>query len=87
MIDELRGKFSKFRKRHEPEYVAYLEAKEAKKSGNGLVMPKTPVQMLNKLEREKRKALGKPEIPEDVLEMIGRVMAQKKPELLEKLNA
>lgn len=83
VVDELRGKFSKFRKRHEPEYVALVEQREALKNGNGLVMRKTPVQELNKLAREKRKALGRPEMSEETLELIGRVMAQKKPELLE----
>lgn len=82
IIDELRNKYSVFRTRHEEPYLAKLLQKEADK---GRPMVRTPLQELNRKIRLEKKALGPPVLAEDVLERIGRVMAQNKPALLEKI--
>ena len=84
VIDELRNKYSKFRTRHDPEYIEGKWAKEKAKEGPAMI--RTPVQELNRKIRLEKKALGKPELPEDVLERIGRVMAQNKPTLLDRIR-
>lgn len=87
VIDELRNKYSKFRTRHDPEYVAKKEAEELvrKMEENARIL--TPVQEINRKAREERKALGKPILSEEMLEKIGRVMAQNRPELLGGIQA
>lgn len=79
VIDELRNKYSKFRTRHTPEYIAQKEAEEAakqsrKKSADTMLLP---VQQLNRKLRAERRALGQPELTEQMLEKIGEVMAKK----------
>jgi len=78
VIDELRNKYSKFRTRHTPEYVAQKEAEEAvkqgrKKSAESMLLP---VQQLNRKLRAERRALGQPVLTEHMLEKIGEVMAK-----------
>ncbi|RPB28555.1 hypothetical protein L211DRAFT_393212 [Terfezia boudieri ATCC MYA-4762] len=80
VMDELRNKYSKFRTRHDAEYIEKMWAKEKAKKGPAMI--RTPLQELNRKIRLGKKALGKPELPKDILERIGRVMAQNKPTLL-----
>jgi large subunit ribosomal protein L24 len=81
VLDELRGKYSRFRTRHTDEYVAQKEAdealKERRKSKAG-VHPSmmTPLQELNRRLRADSKALGQPELGDEMLERIGRVIAR-----------
>jgi large subunit ribosomal protein L24 len=80
VVDELRNKYSKFRTRHTPEYVAKVEAQEAEKkarqkgarAGEMLL----PVQEYNRKMRELRRARGKPELTEEMLEKIGEIIAR-----------
>ncbi|KAL6714838.1 hypothetical protein ACLMJK_007098 [Lecanora helva] len=83
VIDELRGKYSRFRTRHDP---GYLEAKETKKlereayeqwakSGGGMLT--TPAKEARAREVYELKQRGKPELTESVLEKIGELMARK----------
>ena len=80
VIDELRNKYSKFRTRHDPEYVAAKikeeEEKEAKKRSIKEMM--TPLKEINRRERKARKAKGKGKLTGKMLERIGRIIAEKK---------
>jgi large subunit ribosomal protein L24 len=78
VLDELRGRYSKFRTRHEPEYIAKIEAQEAekearKKSAKTMLLP---VQELNRKLRAERRALGQPVLTEEMLEKIGQVITK-----------
>lgn len=80
VIDELRNKFSKFRTRHDPEYIEEKikeeQEKEAKKKM--IEQMRTPLKEINRRERKMRKAKGKGKLTKEMLERIGRVIAQKK---------
>jgi len=80
VIDELRNKFSVFRTRHEPEYIAAKEEedrlKEEKKRTSKQM--RTPLKEANRLERKAKKAMGKGKLTEDMLEKIGKLVAEKR---------
>ncbi|KAK4242081.1 hypothetical protein C8A03DRAFT_29666 [Achaetomium macrosporum] len=80
VVDELRNKYSKFRTRHTPEYVAKIEAQEAEKKarqkGARIEEMLLPLQEYNRKMRELRRARGKPELTEEMLEKIGEVIAR-----------
>ncbi|KAI1368949.1 hypothetical protein F5Y08DRAFT_294241 [Xylaria arbuscula] len=78
VIDELRHKYSRFRTRHEPEYVARLEAEEQAKKDRAKLMDsmRTPLQEFHRAEREKKKKKGKPRLTMEMLEKIGEVIAK-----------
>ncbi|KAI1373748.1 hypothetical protein F4677DRAFT_428115 [Hypoxylon crocopeplum] len=78
IINELRGRYSRFRTRHEPEYIARLEAEERAKDDRKKLMEsvRTPLQELHRAEREKKKKKGKPRLSIEMLEKIGEVMAR-----------
>jgi large subunit ribosomal protein L24 len=80
ILDELRGKYSRFRTRHSDEFIAKVEANEAERARlkSKTVDPtmRTPLQNLNRQLRQERKALGQPELSEEMLEKIGRVIAR-----------
>ncbi|KAK3304578.1 uncharacterized protein B0T15DRAFT_400250 [Chaetomium strumarium] len=80
VVDELRNKYSKFRTRHTPEYVAKIEEKEAEKKarqkGARIEEMLLPLQEYNRKLRELRRARGKPELTEEMLEKIGEVIAR-----------
>lgn len=57
VMDELRNKYSKFRTRHDPDYVAYQEQKEAKRQWHGsrtLFTPKTDLLVQRAEEKAKK---------------------------------
>ncbi|KAI0909108.1 hypothetical protein F4823DRAFT_454324 [Ustulina deusta] len=78
IIDELRGKYSRFRTRHDPEYVARLEAEEQAKKDRAKLMDsmRTPLQELHREERKNKKRKGKPRLTLEMLEKIGEVIAK-----------
>ncbi|KAI2468251.1 hypothetical protein F4781DRAFT_275568 [Annulohypoxylon bovei var. microspora] len=78
VIDELRGKYSRFRTRHDPEYVARLEAEDQAKRDRAKLADsiRTPLQEFHRAEREKKKRKGKPRLTIEMLEKIGEVMAR-----------
>lgn len=86
VMDELRNKYSKFRMRHEPEYIADIERAERRRLAKAGIQVSTPVQELNRSLRAEKKARGPPVMTESIMEQIGRVMAQNRPELLEKVQ-
>ncbi|KAK8087011.1 hypothetical protein PG994_001985 [Apiospora phragmitis] len=78
IIDELRNKYSKFRTRHEPEYIQRLEAEEQAKKDRVQLMNsmRSPLQELHRAERERKKKKGKPRLTVEMLEEIGKVIAR-----------
>jgi large subunit ribosomal protein L24 len=80
VLDELRNRYSKFRTRHTPEYVATVEAREAEKKarrkGARADEMLLPVQEYNRKMRELRRERGRPELSDDMLEKIGEVIAR-----------
>jgi len=82
VIDELRGKYSKFRTRHTPEYVAQVEARETEKKlrlkgarGDEMLLP---IKEFNRQMRAKRRERGPPQLTDEMLEKIGEVIARNK---------
>ncbi|KAI0445572.1 KOW domain-containing protein [Xylaria telfairii] len=84
IIDELRNKYSRFRTRHEPEYIARVEAEEqAKKDRAKLIESmRTPLQEFHRAERDKKKKKGKPRLTMEMLEKIGEVIAKNREKAL-----
>lgn len=78
IIDELRNRYSKFRTRHEPEYIAKKEAEEREKLAlkKAASSMRTPLQELNALLREERRQRGQPVLTDDMLVRIGEMMAR-----------
>lgn len=78
ILDELRNRYSKFRTRHEPEYLAKKEAEAAEKVARRKATEtmRTPVQELNAKIRLERKQRGQPVLTDLMLEKIGEVMAR-----------
>lgn len=79
VLDELRNKYSRFRTRHEPEYIAAKEseATAAKDRGAQLMETiRTPLQELHRQERAEKKKKGKPRLTVEMLEEIGKVIAK-----------
>ncbi|CAK7209331.1 hypothetical protein SBRCBS47491_000407 [Sporothrix bragantina] len=98
VLDELRNQYSRFRTRHTPEYIAAKEAeeaakKEARKYGPALVKGtqpgvsppsmRTPLEEFHIQQKALRRERGQPELSDDMLEKIGRLMAQSKFSALE----
>lgn len=78
IIDELRNKYSKFRTRHDPEYIARKEEEAAAKiaARKQAKTMQTPLKELNAKLREEKKALGQPVLSDAMLEKIGEFMYQ-----------
>ncbi|KAI4599173.1 hypothetical protein KJ359_002132 [Pestalotiopsis sp. 9143b] len=78
VLDELRNKYSRFRTRHEPEYLAAREAEDQAKRDRAQLMDsmRTPLQELHRAERESKKKKGKPRLTPEMLEEIGKVIAK-----------
>lgn len=84
VIDELRNKYSKFRTRHEPEYIARKEEEAAAKvaARKKAMTMQTPLKELNAKIRDEKRALGQPVLSDAMLAKIGELMfrAQQKGE-------
>ncbi|KAI1506532.1 hypothetical protein F5X99DRAFT_403894 [Biscogniauxia marginata] len=78
VIDELRGRYSRFRTRHEPEYIERLEAEERARRDRVKLMDsmRTPLQEFHRAERANKKKKGKPRLTLEMLEKIGEVIAR-----------
>lgn len=76
IVDELRNKYSKFRTRHDPEYIARKEEEAAAKiaSRKKALTMQTPLKELNAKIREEKKARGQPVLSDEMLEKIGEFM-------------
>jgi large subunit ribosomal protein L24 len=80
VIDELRNKYSIFRTRHDPEYIAAKMKEDEEKEEKKKLIEKmrTPLKEINRLERKMKKAKGKGKLTEEMLERIGQVIAKKR---------
>ncbi|CZR59704.1 related to ribosomal protein YmL40, mitochondrial [Phialocephala subalpina] len=80
VIDELRNKFSKFRTRHDPEYIEakLAEDRAVEEQKKRVTEMRTPLQEINRQERKLRKAKGKGKLTSEMLERIGQVIAKKR---------
>lgn len=80
VIDELRNKFSVFRTRHDPEYIAKKmeEDKEKEEKKKLIQKMRTPIKEINRLEKKMKKAKGKGKLTKEMLERIGKVIADKR---------
>ena len=80
IIDELRGKYSKFRDRHDEAFIAkkIQEDNAAEERKNSIRKMMTPLKELHRKERAEKKARGKPQLSEELLSKIGEVMARNK---------
>ncbi|KAH0442185.1 kow motif containing protein [Colletotrichum kahawae] len=84
VIDELRNKYSRFRTRHEEDYILKKEVEEMEKKARKKLTPdaaatiRTPLQEFNTQQRLARRARGQPELTEEMLEKIGEVIAKNK---------
>lgn len=85
VIDELRNKYSKFRTRHDEEYITRktAEEKEAEARKNMATIMKTPLKEANRRERQLKKTKRKGELTKEMLIRIGQVIARKKQLALE----
>ncbi|KAG9243986.1 hypothetical protein BJ878DRAFT_94797 [Calycina marina] len=89
VIDELRNKFSAFRTRHNPEYIAakMQEDKEKEAKKIQIKQMRTPLNEINRQERRLKKKMGKKQVlTPEMLQKLGAIMAQKKA-LHEKVTA
>lgn len=80
VLDELRNKYSKFRDRHDEEYIAkkVAEEREAKATARHMALQvRTPIQAANRKQRAERRAKGYAPLSEAMLAKIGEVMANK----------
>ncbi|PQE26793.1 kow domain-containing domain-containing protein [Rutstroemia sp. NJR-2017a BVV2] len=80
VIDELRNKYSIFRTRHDPEYVAKkvaedMEIAEKKKMSREM---DTPLKEINRKARKLRKAKGKGKLTKGMLLKIGKVISRRR---------
>lgn len=85
IIDELRNKYSRFRTRHEPGYIAKKEAEDAKKKGTHAMRQSmmTPLDEFHAKKKELKEARGEPELTDDMLEKLGQIIAKTKTTSLE----
>ena len=84
VLDELRGRYSRFRTRHEPDYVARKAAEFGARAARA-AMPdmRTPLDEFHIAETARRRARGRPVLTDGMLERIGEVIARNKRLVLE----
>ncbi|KAF2809694.1 uncharacterized protein BDZ99DRAFT_444161 [Mytilinidion resinicola] len=77
VIDELRGKYSKYRTRHDEDYIARQVEKEQQENAknNWASTMRMPIQLLHEKQRADKAARGEPQLTEDMLARIGELMA------------
>jgi large subunit ribosomal protein L24 len=80
IIDELRNKYSKFRTRHDPEYIEakMQEDREAEEQKKRIAEMRTPLKDVHRRERKLKKAKGKGKLTPEMLEHLGKTIAQNK---------
>ncbi|OCL01353.1 hypothetical protein AOQ84DRAFT_306900 [Glonium stellatum] len=80
VIDELRGKYSKFRTRHDEDYVErkMKEDEEAEARKKLAIRMRTPLQEFHIGQNEEKARKGEPQLTEDMLARIGEVIAANK---------
>ena len=85
IVDELRNKYSRFRTRHEPWYVAKKEAEAAQKKGSHALLQsmQTPLEEFHAKQKALKEAEGEPQLTDEMLEKLGAIIAQTKAVSLE----
>lgn len=79
VIDELRNRYSIFRTRHDPEYIAAKMAEDAEAEAKKVSeQMRTPLKEANRKLRKERKAKGKGTLTPEMLEKIGKIIASKR---------
>ena len=81
IIDELRNKYSKFRDRHDEDFVLRKveEDKMAQQKKTEMrQLMRSPLKELHRRERAEKKAKGKPKLSKDALSIIGQHMTKHK---------
>ncbi|RKF78345.1 putative kow domain-containing protein domain-containing protein [Golovinomyces cichoracearum] len=80
VIDELRNKYSKFRTRHDADFIEkkMLEQAPYLEMQKNAALMRTPLKEANRLQRKLRKAKGKGDLTPYTLERIGAVIAKAK---------
>ncbi|RVD89251.1 mitochondrial 54S ribosomal protein uL24m [Arthrobotrys flagrans] len=77
VIDELRGKFSKFRDRHDREYIEKKMREDEEEKARKKARVVTPLMDINrKIRREKIEKGKTQKLTSNILEQLGRTMAQ-----------
>lgn len=78
LIDELRGKYSKFRQRHSPGFVLGKERRAAAEERKRDLLARSalsPMQEYHLMMKQRREALPPPQLNEEMWARIARVMA------------
>jgi large subunit ribosomal protein L24 len=80
VIDELRNKYSVFRTRHDPEYIAEKMKEDQEKGAKKKLSEemRTPLKEINRKLRKMRKQKGKGELTADMLVKLGQIIANKR---------
>lgn len=81
LIDELRNKYSRFRTRHEEEYIAAKENAEREADSDNAKMTRsmmTPLQEYAEANLRFKRERDEPEMTETILEKVGEFMARKR---------
>lgn len=80
VIDELRNKYSRFRTRHEPWYLRQkeMEGQLERSRREAAKSMQTPLDEFHEKQRAIRDARGEPELTDEMLEKLGRIMADRK---------
>lgn len=80
VIDELRGKYSIFRTRHDPEYIERKMAEDREAADKKRIAKemRTPLQEIRAKERKLRRAQGKGKLTKGMKQRIGRFIEEKK---------
>lgn len=82
VIDELRNRFSRFRTRHDPEYIAKKEEEDrieqALRTKHVSKEMMTPLRQINRQQRKVNRAKGKGHLDAGMLQKIGEMIAAKR---------
>jgi len=84
VVDELRNKYSRFRTRHDPEYVASKEALLAKEERKKLLGKLVTTPTMELRERNRRERAAAQGLTEEQLATIGEVMARERTAAVQK---
>lgn len=79
VIDELRNKYSKFRQRHDDDWIAARDRETARQTAKLARMQArmiTPLEELQKRKTAQKLAVGDPQLDEHLLASIGEIMAR-----------
>ena len=85
VLDELRGRYSRFRTRHEPKWERTRMRRDVNRDirkKQDLMLMRTPAHEFNVVQKLERKAAGVPKLDKNMLIRIGQVIARNRPNRL-----